>query len=230
MTSSGFARLGRRACVLSLSAAACCAFVFAQTLAPPPHIASVSQEQPIELSPFTVSTGEDRGYQAQSSLGGSRLKANLKDVASPTSAFTAQFLEDIAATNIDDLAPFMLSTEFDNSEDAGNQNRLNATSRPLRVRGINGSGSISINFFKSSFRVDSFNTERIDQSRGPNSVLFGLGDPGGIINVTTKRAILSQQKGTLELVAKSHDGLRQVLDFNQPIIHNRVAIRGAIAR
>src|SRR5688500_3233653 len=230
MTSSGFARFGRRACVLSLSAAACCAFVVAQTVAPPPNIASVSQEQPLELSPFTVSTSEDRGYTAQSSLGGSRLKANLKDVASPTSAFTAQFLEDLAATNIDDLAPFMLSTEFDFSEDAGNQNRLNATSKPLRVRGINGSGSISINFFKSSYRIDSFNTERIDQSRGPNSVLFGLGDPGGIINVTTKRAILSQQKGSVALVAKSHDGLRQELDFNQPLWRDRLAVRVALAR
>ena len=34
------------------------------------------------------------------SLGGSRLKANLKDVASPTSAFTQQFLEDIGDTNL----------------------------------------------------------------------------------------------------------------------------------
>lgn len=218
-------RNGRRAlaCLFSAPFLGTSLVAAAATPATPPA-------EVVELSPFSVSTTQDRGYTAQSSLGGSRLKANLKDVASPTSAFTAQFLEDIAATSIDDLAPFMLSTEFDNSEDAGNQNRLNATSRPLRVRGINGSGSTSVNFFKSSYRIDSFNTERIDQSRGPNSVLFGLGDPGGIINVTTKRALLGQQKGSLALVAKSHDGVRQELDFNQPIVKDRVALRGALAR
>jgi iron complex outermembrane receptor protein len=220
-----------RVSLLLLTALGCGAHLFGQA-APAPTATTPSgtaRDEIVELSPFMVSTTEDRGYQAQSSLGGSRLKANLKDVASPTSAFTAQFLEDIAATSIDDLAPFMLSTEFDNSEDAGNQNRLNATSRPLRVRGINGSGSTSINFFKSSFRIDSFNTERIDQSRGPNSVLFGLGDPGGIINVTTKRAVLSQQKGSLALVGKSHDGFRQELDFNQPILKDRLAVRVGVA-
>lgn len=220
-----------RACIV-VSSAAIFGPLLAQTASPPAaaSLAAAGQEEAVELSPFTVSTSQDRGYTAQSSLGGSRLKANLKDVASPTSAFTAQFLEDIAATNIDDLAPFMLSTEFDNSEDAGNQNRLNSTSKPLRVRGINGSGNTSINFFKSSFRIDSFNTERIDQSRGPNSVLFGLGDPGGIINVTTKRAILGQQKGNFALVGKSHDGFRQEIDFNQPVVKDRVAVRVAAAR
>src|SRR5687768_12444253 len=95
------------ASVAALAALASSTLV-AQTAAPVASVASASQEEVIELSPFTVSTNQDRGYTAQSSLGGSRLKANLKDVASPTSAFTQQFLEDIAATNIDDLAPFML--------------------------------------------------------------------------------------------------------------------------
>jgi iron complex outermembrane recepter protein len=232
MNSFRSSRSGACAPIVALAALGFGALASAQTITAPPAatVSEAAKDEAVELSPFSVSSSQDRGYTAQSSLGGSRLKANLKDVASPTSAFTAQFLEDIAATNIDDLAPFMLSTEFDNSEDAGGQNRLNSTSRPLRVRGINGSGSISINFFKSSYRIDSFNTERIDQSRGPNSVLFGLGDPGGIINVTTKRAILSQQKGSLALAAKSHDGLRQELDFNQPVVKDRLAVRVGLAR
>src|SRR4051812_38593021 len=39
-----------------------------------------TKEDVVELSPFTVSTTQDRGYTAQNSLGGSRLTANLKDV------------------------------------------------------------------------------------------------------------------------------------------------------
>lgn len=194
----------------------------------PPSGTPVVQQETVELSPFTVSTTQDRGYTAQSSIGGSRLKANLKDVASPTSAFTQQFLEDLAVTNLDDLAPFMLSTEYDFGEDAGGQNRLNSSTRPLRVRGING-GTISINYFRSPYRIDTFNTERIDQSRGPNSVLFGIGDPGGIVNVTTKRAILGQTKGSVAFVGKSHESLREEIDYNQPILNDKLAIRFAAA-
>ena len=58
-----------------------------------PALARPSQdagEEPkaVVLSPFEVSTDRDRGYQAQTTLAGSRLNSNLKDVASPTSSFT----------------------------------------------------------------------------------------------------------------------------------------------
>lgn len=179
----------------------------------------------IELAPFTVNASEDRGYQAQSSLGGTRLKTDLKDIASPTSAFTSQFLEDLAITNTDDLTKFMLSTESDLGEEANGQNRLGTLNKPVRVRGLAG-GTYSVNFFKADFRLNTFNIDRIDQSRGPNSVLFGVGNPGGIINVTTKRAILRKQTGSIILGARSYDGTRGEIDFNQPL-GDSIAIRVA---
>jgi len=182
------------------------------------------EDEVVVLSPFIVSTNEDRGYTAQSSLGGSRLKSNLKDIAAPTSAFTEQFLQDLAISSTEDLALFMLSTEQDLGEDANGQNRLLSNNRPLRMRGLSG-GTLAVNFFKSDFRMDSFSTDRVDQSRGPNSVLFGIGNPGGVINVTTKRAMLGRNSGYLQLRAKSHDGFRQEVDYNQTIVPKRAAIR-----
>jgi len=77
-----------RVSIVLVSALACSAFGLAQVSNPPGAAAvnDAAREEPIELSPFTVSSTQDRGYQAQSSLGGSRLKTNLKDVAAPTSA------------------------------------------------------------------------------------------------------------------------------------------------
>ena len=37
------------------------------------------EEKPIELSPFTVTSGDDQGYRAQNTLAGSRLNSALKD-------------------------------------------------------------------------------------------------------------------------------------------------------
>ncbi len=182
----------------------------------------------IELSPFTVSAEQDCGYQAQSSLAGSRLRSNLKDVASPVSAFTEKFFLDTAITDTQGVAAFMLSTEYDFAEDAGNQNNQFGVTRPLRMRGIQG-GEVTTNFFKAGGRSGTFSTERIDQSRGPNSVLFGIGCPGGIINVTTKRARLDRSTGSAALQVRSEGGEREEADYNQVVVKDRLGVRAAAA-
>ena len=191
----------------------------------PVKIEAAAPTDVVELTPFQVTSAGDRGYQAQSSLGGSRLKTDLKNIASPTSAFTAQFLQDTAITNSDDLAKYMLSTEYDLGEDSGGQNRLAPSNKPLRMRGLAG-GSYAVNFFKNDLRTDTFSLSRIDQSRGPNSVLFGVGSPGGIINVTTKRAILGATKTALTVQGTTWDGLRWEGDFNVPV-GDKIALRVA---
>ncbi|PAW70637.1 MAG: hypothetical protein B9S35_14865 [Opitutia bacterium Tous-C5TDCM] len=205
-----------------------------------PALARPSQdagEEPkaVVLSPFEVSTDRDRGYQAQTTLAGSRLNSNLKDVASPTSAFTETFLRDLGLTNLEDLAPYMLSTELNFNEDIGNARLAGNTgntesSRSTRVRGLSG-GTVSVNFFKSpNVRFDTFNTDRIDQSRGPNAVLFGVGNPGGIVNVSTKRAVFNDQRGSLAAIARSYGGRRGELDLNLPLVRDRLAVRLATAK
>ena len=184
----------------------------------------------VELTPFTVTSTLDRGYQAQSTLGGSRLRTNLKDVAAPTTAFTAEFLNDVGITNTDDLARYMLSTECDFGENAGpGQNFLASNStRQLRMRGLSG-GTVAVNFFKSDFPADTFSTERIDQARGPNSILFGIGSPGGLINVTNKRAMLGQNAVSVAVQGRSEGGLREEGDYNQTIGKN-ISVRVAAVK
>ena len=210
---------------------------FAQAVANPAAAVTSADElkkaagaEVVELTPFTVSTTLDRGYQAQSTLGGSRLRTDLKDVAAPTSAFTAEFLKDVAVTSTDEIGRYMVSTEYDFGEDGGpGQNFLkDSSTRTMRMRGLTG-GTISVNFFKSNFTTDTFNIERIDQSRGPNSVLFGIGNPGGIINVSTKRAQLGKNSGAVAVQGRSEGGLREEGDYNQ-VLGDKVAVRVAAAK
>lgn len=176
-----------------------------------------AKDQVVELSPFTVASSGDRGYQPQSTLGGSRLRTDLKDVAAPTTGFTEQFFQDVAITSTDELARYMLSTEYDWGEDNGpGQNFINGSTRQVRMRGLGG-GTVSVNFFKSDFPTDTFNTERIDQSRGPNSVLFGIGSPGGIVNATTKRALFGKNAVAVTVQGRSEGGLREEADVNLPV-------------
>lgn len=196
--------------------------------APPVAVSGAPGEETIvELSPFTVNASEDRGYQAQSALTGSRMKTDLKDIASPTSSFTEQFLLDTAITDTDELARFMLSTEYDFGEDAGGQNRLfSGTARPLRMRGLGG-GEVTTNFFRTGGRGNAFSLERVDQARGPNAILFGVGNPGGIINATTKRARLNADSSLVAGQVRTYGGTRIEGDHNHVVLRERLAFRVA---
>ena len=59
-----------------------------------PGQSSEESDEEIVLSPFVVTAEDDQGYQANSTLAGSRLRTDLKDVGASFSVVTAQFLKD----------------------------------------------------------------------------------------------------------------------------------------
>ncbi len=62
--------------------------------------ASAENEEPTKLEPFVVKESEESGgYKANNTLAGSRVRTDLKDVSSATSAISSQFLDNIGTTN-----------------------------------------------------------------------------------------------------------------------------------
>ena len=74
-----------------------------ETAAVPVTAAPAKKEEVIELSPFTVTTTKDTGYFAQNTLAGSRMNTNLGDLGASISVYTREFLDDIGATNANEL-------------------------------------------------------------------------------------------------------------------------------
>ncbi len=188
------------------------------------------EEDPVVLSPFVVNAGDDRGYQAQQTLAGSRLKTDLKDIANPVSVFTEQFFLDTGISDTNELAKYMLNVEYNINENAGstgtNQNLLNGNARSVRMRGLSG-GLVSTNFFNTGGVADTYSVERIEQARGPNAILFGIGNPGGVVNSSTKRALLTRDRYNFAASLRSYDGTRMEFDANQVAINGRAAVRVA---
>src|SRR4051812_3322679 len=92
-----YARVGRAtAAALSLLGTH---LAFAQSTAP----ADDEKDQAIVLSPFVVDASEDVGYRATSTLAGSRIKTDLRDVAAPLTVVTKEFLNDVNAVDINDI-------------------------------------------------------------------------------------------------------------------------------
>lgn len=186
------------------------------------------KDEAIELNPFVVNSARDVGYLAGSSLSGSRLATNLKDLAAPSTAFTQEFMQDIGITDTTALSEYMLSANISRGEDGGGQQNSVVTddAMTMKFRGLPG-GRTSINFFPADMRLDTFSLDRIDQSRGPNSILYGIGQPGGIINVSTKQAMLHDIRGQVSVGMRSWNGQRYEIDYNQPLIEEKLGIRVA---
>ncbi len=152
---------------------------------PTPNGGSPAAEEVIILSPFVVNSSKDVGYVATNTLAGSRLNTALADTPASISVFTPEFLSDIDASNVLKAIEYSVNFQEDRTNAGGNPQQENDIN--IQARGFAGGGfrQASRNYFTWFLNGDSFNTESLTFSRGPNSILFGLGDPGGIVNTTT---------------------------------------------
>jgi outer membrane receptor for ferric coprogen and ferric-rhodotorulic acid len=196
-------------------------------------------ESLVVLSPFVVTAGEDANtYKANSTLAGSRVRTDLKDVASSLSVVTAEFLRDTGATNNQTLLQYTTNTEvagiYGNMAGVGSTYINGATEsatnllRPAtntRVRGLD-SADNTRDYFQTDIPWDSFNVGRVDLQRGPNSILFGIGSPAGIINASANTAGYKTE-GKVENRLGSFGSARSSFDYNYVVVPEQLSVRVA---
>lgn len=68
-------------------------------------------DEVVKLSPFVIETDTDKGYQSASTLAGTRLHTELRDVGAAISVVNAQFLADTGSTNTKDMLVYTTGTE-----------------------------------------------------------------------------------------------------------------------
>ena len=196
----------------------------------------LDEEDVYELSPFEVSTEGNDGYAASETLGGTRIRTDYRDLATPLTAVTAQFLEDTASTDNQSLLSYTTNTEvgglygnfggLGNGQGIGDRTALISPNNNTRVRGLEAADNTR-NFFLTDAPWDSFNVDRIEIQRGPNSILFGVGSPAGIINATTIVAQMNGNSGKIENRFGQFNSNRIVADYNVEVIDDVFAVRVA---
>jgi outer membrane receptor protein involved in Fe transport len=204
---------------------------FGQTASPtasgsPP---AVPEGDPITLSPFTVTADSQVGYLATETLGGTRLKTELRDVAASLTVMTEEFMNDIAATSMADALAFTPSAGFDEGDSESANSVLGAgvwdASRPIRLRGFGFSNNASSDFFENFFKADRYNVESFTVSRGPNSTLFGTGGAAGVAIGNVKKANLHRRIANVEMRVDSYGSRRAALDLGEPVKKGVFALR-----
>ena len=207
-------------------------------------------EEVIELSPFEVDAGQDQGYYSNQTLAGGRLNTKLLDIATSVQVVTKEFMEDIGATSMDEVLAYTTSTEAfgsmsdyqqissgrgnDDQQTTGDLDNAGARQNPYaanRVRGMT-APTRTTNYFASSIPFDSYISSRIDINRGANSFLFGLGSPGGIVNVGLEGASLGRDSVVIDTQLSTEDfednlSKRMSININKVLIEDKLAIRVA---
>ncbi len=150
-----------------------------------------------------------RRYQARRSGSATKTDTPLDEVPQAVSV--------IPATVLDDLRSPRIEKALDYAGGVARQNDFGGlTMYEYSIRGLTTS-----EFYKDGFSVnrgymnpqDPSNVERIDVLKGPASSLYGRGDPGGTINIVSKRP-QNDRFARLDLSAGRWDRYRSSLDVN----------------
>ena len=179
-------------------------------------ISGFSQENDVpvfQLSEFEVNTTAS-GYYSSNSLSAYRVNTAVKDLPFNMEIFTAEFVEDIKASDLEDIlywAPGVNVYGSGNTRDVGSDS--------YSIRGLKASRP-KRNGFTRYYMLDSTNIAQVEVVKGPVSALFGTSEPGGIINYITKKP-MTQFGGSVRIDYGSWDFRKVQLEVTGPITDSK---------
>lgn len=159
-----------------------------------------------------VVTGRDDGYNPPNASTATGTNTPLRDIPLSVQVVPQQVIED---RNVTELGA-ALETVGGVSSDGGRGTSVNGPN--FLIRGFNIGSSVfrdRIPYFSLS-PLSTNDIERIEVLKGPASVLFGQGDPGGIINLVSKQP-LRDPFYSVAFTAGNFDTYRGDIDVSGPL-------------
>jgi hypothetical protein len=168
----------------------------------------------VRLTPFEVSTNKDVGYAAGNTLSGGRVDTPLELTPGSISVMTKEFMEDFNITNVNDAGAWTIG--FDMGTVVGSSNPSSISTYQVMFRGAPPDQNFPTRNGSINFGVaDSYNTERFEFQRGPDTSMFGDGGPGGRQSSSSKRATFNRTATSLSAQVDSYGGYRGTLDYSK---------------
>lgn len=191
--------LVRRLALLGLCLAG--AQLTAQTTAAQPAMDTV------ELSPFQVTSKEDRGYTVSESMTGSRVKTQIIDLPYTVNVLTSEFLADFGLFELADNVTHI--SGFTGLDVGGN----------FLLRGFVSSNQLRDGFFRLG-RYGSSNVDRIEIIKGSSAAIYGRSSPGGMMNMISKQPKQAASQ-TLSYNYGDYGTKRLTLEATGPLLTSR---------
>ncbi|MEH2071693.1 MAG: TonB-dependent siderophore receptor [Nostoc sp.] len=184
----------------------------------PQETPSTQGDQPIEL----VVTGEQDGYRVPNISVGTRTDTPLRDIPQSIQVVPQEVLRDQNVTNI--------------NEALRNVSGVTVNSPPetllefgFTIRGFETTGRSGGSFLRNGLREGGDilqeipNIERIEVLKGPASVLYGNGSPGGTINLVTKQP-LRDPFYAIDATIGNYDFYQGAIDLSGPLNDSKTVL------
>lgn len=176
----------------------------------------------INLAPSTITSnryiehanGPVQGYRATRSATGTKTDTALRDVPQSIQVVSRQVLEDQQVNNLGDALTNVSSVQRGNSHGGSSESFI--------IRGFKATtyavDGMLINPLVSRPEAlrDLANVERVEVLKGPASVLYGRGNPGGLINLVTRQPSFTPE-AEVKAQAGSYDFYRLEANASGPL-------------
>ncbi|MCF7761727.1 MAG: Plug domain-containing protein, partial [Cephaloticoccus sp.] len=170
--------------------AACLAALFvvatvplrAQTAPTDQNATNLETDEDVEvLSAFEVSAEKDYGYLKTNSATATKIGMEIQKVPMNVSVISREFLDDTNARSLTDIFRYSAAASGDNRFAMRRPANEATPQGTFTMRGF----AVNVLMRNGVFRYLSYNldnVERVEIVKGPASVFFGQGYPGGVIN------------------------------------------------
>jgi iron complex outermembrane recepter protein len=180
-----------------------------------PEGTTAEQEPDEEIEVIATGQAEDDDYNVDEADTATRTDTPIQDVPQSIQVIPQQVIEDQQANNITEA--------LRNAPGAVPVNPPRSQFNIPNIRGLSGSATNDI-FRRNGLRDgsgtsntgDTANVERIEVLKGPASVLYGQGSPGGVVNIVTKQP-LSNPFYAVEGSISNYNFYRGAFDVSGPL-------------
>lgn len=187
-------------------------------------------EEVVQLSPFEVSGKATRGYVTTSSMSASRIAVPITELPASVVVVNEKLIADTVAIELRDTLSLVSGIQ----QSAPPQGSNEISMRGYTLVGAQRDGVADYLMSTGAEASGGFDyalAERIEIVKGPSGVLYGAHNPGGIVNIVSKRP-LSTPRTSITMMAGSYNTWRAELDTSnffdddQRFGYRVVAVRG----
>jgi iron complex outermembrane recepter protein len=171
-----------------------------------------SPQEEIEIV-VTQESGIEDSYRVPNASTATRTDTPIRDIPQSIQVIPRQVLEDRQVIRLGDA--------IENISGVTNKGSYSGYEEYINIRGFN-VDTFQGNYFRDGIRLFTFgfpetaNLERIEVLKGPASVLFGQAQPGGIINLVTKKP-LQEFYFSPRIAIGNYDTYQGWLDVSGPL-------------
>lgn len=165
----------------------------------------------VKLSPFEVREKADSLYAATETNTGTLIAKPRDEIPFVTSVLKGTAIADLNLNNPSDFATQFAGVARGPGDQMLNDGAQLNAGTSFTIRGFS-TAPLYNGFQTGPLNVSTESFERVEVTKGPNSILYGQSSAGGTVNFVPKAALLAEAKSRVSFGASTNDGYRAAFE------------------